>query len=265
MNVPTMLSPQAVAPETTMLPATLPVPGFGLLPVNAFVIRGAEPVLIDTGLAALRKDFIAALDSIIEPAALRWIYLTHVDADHSGNLEAVLSAAPQARVVTTFLGMGKLGLAGLPLERVYLLNPGQSLALPDRRLTALRPPSFDAPETTGVLDERTGALFSSDCFGALLQSPAERADAVPAAELRDGSVLWATVDAPWLAGIDARTLAASAGRIRALSPSTVLSSHLPPAPNMLDMLIAHLVSASSAPVFEGPDQAALEAAHGRAA
>ena len=162
--------------DTHRLTAYAPLPGLGLLPVNAFVIRAKEPVLIDTGLAAQRESFMQALSGVIDPADLRWIWVTHMDADHIGNLQAVLDAAPEARLVTTYLGMGKAGLLGLPLERCHLLNPGQSLQVGDRELLAVKPPVFDAPETTGLLDRRSGTLFSSDSFGALLQEAAEDAE-----------------------------------------------------------------------------------------
>ena len=29
----------------------------------------------------------------------------------------------------------------------------------------LPPPLYDSPSTTGLVDERTGAVFTSDCFG----------------------------------------------------------------------------------------------------
>jgi flavorubredoxin len=71
------------------------------------------------------------------PADVRWIWLTHPDRDHTGALFDLLEAAPQARLVTTFLGAGILSTQWpLPLDRVYLLNPGQSLEVGDRTLTA---------------------------------------------------------------------------------------------------------------------------------
>jgi len=258
MNAPTMLAPSSVSPETTLLPAYLPVPGMGVLPVNAFVIGGESPVLVDTGLAALRSEFMAALRSTVDLEALAWVWLTHVDPDHAGNLAAVLAEAPRARVVTTFLGMGKMGLHGFPLDRVYLLNPGQALELGDRSLTALTPPSFDAPETTGLFDSQTKALFSSDCFGALLDEPAVDAADVGARALREGSISWGAIDAPWLANVEARAFADSVDALRRFAPRVVLGSHLPPARGMLEDLVGHLASVRSAPRFVGPDQAALE-------
>lgn len=260
METPTMFDSRPVAPETRMLSAYFPVPGMGVLPINAFVIRGTEPVLVDTGLVALQQDFMARLSEAIDPADLRWIWLTHTDADHVGNLAAVLDAAPQARVVTTFLGMGKLMLLGLPVERVHLLNPGQELDAGDRSLRAISPPTFDAPETTGLFDTTTRALFSADCFGALMAEPAETAEAMPADALREGGVGWAAVDAPWLHGTDRAQLAARLNAMRELAPEAILGSHLPPARGtMLGSLADNIVAAADGPAFVGPDQAALEA------
>jgi glyoxylase-like metal-dependent hydrolase (beta-lactamase superfamily II) len=265
MDQPIQLDPQRAAPDTDILPAFLPVPGFGVLAANAFVIHAEQPVLVDTGVAALADDFMRALESVIDPAAIRWIWVTHADPDHVGNLAAVHAAAPNARIVTTFLGMAKMGLLGLPLDRAYLLNPGQALDVGDRQLVAVKPPTYDAPETTALFDPATRTLFSADCFGALLAEPADAAAAVPADALRDGMIGWATVDAPWLHGMAPATIDKALGGFRDLAPERVLSSHLPPAEGLLDTMAAHLTAAIDAPAFVGPDQAALEAMMAQAA
>jgi flavorubredoxin len=258
MNNPTMLETRRVAPDTDALCAYLPVPGYGVLPVNAHVIHGPEPVLVDTGLAALRGEFLAALSGVLDPSTLRWIWITHMDADHVGNLRAVLDLAPAARVVTTYLGMGKMGLLGLPAARAFLLNPGQHLEAGGRRLEAVNPPTFDAPETTGLYDPGSRALFSADCFGALMTEPAESAADIHTDALRDGMIGWATVDAPWLSMVNPGSMNTALEGVRRLSPEVILGSHLPPARGMTGTLLAHLDAARGAPRFEGPDQVALE-------
>lgn len=266
MDAPRMMDPRRVVDtDTHSLTAWLPVPGFGMLPVNAFVLEAEQPVLIDTGLAALREPFMAALRDMLALRELRWIWITHADADHVGNLAAVLEEAPNARVVTTFLGMGKLGMQGLPLDRVHLLNPGQALDLGDRRLRAIAPPCFDAPETTAAFDEATGTLFSSDCFGALLDRPYADAREIAPEALRDGMIGWASVDAPWLGVADAQRFGATLRGIAALEARTLLGSHLPPARGLVDEFLPVLDAAREAPRFVGPDQAALEAAMARTA
>lgn len=229
MDTPLMAEPIRITDDTQALAAYLPIPGLGTLAINAYLIQARQPMLVDTGMAALRSDFMARLRSLIDPAALRWIWITHTDADHVGNLAELLDEAPDARVITTFLGMGKMNLLGLPTGRVYLLNPGQQMDLGDRTVMAVRPPSYDAPETTGLFDFRTGALFSADSFGALLSGPADRAADISSQTLRDGLVTWAGIDAPWLHQVPRTTLDRSLNALRELQPEWILSSHLPAA------------------------------------
>jgi flavorubredoxin len=259
MNAPVAHAPRRMGHAIDLLAATLPVPGAGLLAVNSFVLHGSEPVLVDTGLGALREDYLDSLAEVIDPADLRWIWITHTDADHVGNLEAVLARAPRARVVTNFLGMGKLGLWGLPTDRVHLLNPGQTLEAGDRSLLAVVPPTYDAPETCGLYDAVSGTLFSADSFGALLHTPVEDADAVDRSALREGMIAWTAVDAPWVVGLDPTHLRSAFARLRSLDVRCVMSSHLPPMHGGLDFLIETLSEATRAEPFVGPDQAALEA------
>ena len=249
-----------VTRDVDLIGTYVPIPGLGVLPVQAYLIHAAQPVLIDTGVGAMQEAFLDAIGDRIAFEDIEWIYLTHIDADHTGCLRELLSLAPRARVVTTFLGAGKLGLtAAVAPERLYLLNPGQSLDAGDRRLLAHRPPVFDAPETTALLDTSTRTLFSSDCFGGLLAEPHESAAQLAPAALREGVVTWARVDSPWLSLVDREALGRSIEALRALAPETVLSSHLPPAPaSLLPSLCEALAQVPSEPLFVGPDQAAME-------
>jgi hypothetical protein len=251
-------------PDVTVLNDALEVPGLGFLPVNAFVIHAEEPVVVDTGLGLPDRDFVTALADAIDPADVRWIWLTHPDRDHTGGLFALLDAAPQARVVTTFVGAGIMSTERpLPMDRVYLLNPGQSLDVGDRRLTGFRPPLFDNPATVGILDISTGVCLSSDCFGAPLPTAdlaaAEDAAAAGQDDLRAGQLLWATVDSPWVHSVDPARFASSFQPLRDFGPKAVLSTHLPPVTRDCARLFDILLDAPHADPFTGPDQAALEA------
>jgi hypothetical protein len=250
--------------DISVLNDYMEVPGLGFLPVNAFVIHAAQPVVVDTGMGLPDRDFLASLAEVIDPADVAWIWLTHPDRDHTGGLFRLLEAAPQARVVTTFAGAGIMSAERpLPMDRIYLLNPGQSLDVGDRRLTGFRPPLFDNPATVGVLDTSTGACLSSDCFGAPLPAAdlatAEDAADVNPDELRGAQLLWASVDSPWVHVIDPAKFAASLEPLRDFNPSAIFSTHLPPATSTSAALFATLLEAPQADPFTGPDQAALEA------
>jgi flavorubredoxin len=255
-----MLYSYRAAPDVDVVTSTNAVGGFGNLAINAFVIHADEPVLVDTGSVVQSDDFMGVLRSVIDPTDLRWIWLTHTDFDHIGSLHRLLDENERLRVITSFLGVGIMGLgAPLPTDRVYLVNPGQSVAVGDRTLTAVRPPAFDNPITTGLRDDRSGIFFSSDCFGALLDMVPERAEDLADEELRRGQVFWATVDSSWLHTVDRTLFASELDRIRSLEPTMVLSSHLPAADgSSLERLLGALAEVPDAPAFVGPDQAALE-------
>ncbi len=250
------------AADVTSLVDCAQIPGLGFLPINAFVLHAEQPVLVDTGQPASSADFLDALWSQVDPDDLRWVYLTHPDRDHTGSLAEVLAAAPSARLVTTFLGMGILSIEyEIAPDRVFRLNPGQSLDVGDRRLRAFRPPLYDSPATTGFWDERTGTCFSSDCFGAPMSDPdlvrADDITAVPAGDLEAAQRMWATVDSPWITGVDRSAFEASLDPLRRLDPPVLLST--PPARRAVHRLLDTLAAAPDAPPFIGPDQAALDA------
>ena len=225
MDAPTMFPARRVAPDVTCLPSYFARPRYAA--DQRLRIHAAEPVLVDTGLQALRTPFLEALASAIDPADLHWIWLSHMDADHLGNLEAVLALAPKARVVTNFLGMGKLILRELDLSRVHMLAPGAAIDAGDRTLIPVRPAFYDAPETIGFLDARMRVLFSADAFGALMQEPQEEAAAIAPAALRDGMITWTAVDAPWLGLADRTAFGRVLKSIERLDPTAIISGHLP--------------------------------------
>src|SRR5262249_55935988 len=141
----------SAAPGIDVISATADIPSLGSLSLNAYVLHGSEPLLVDTGSVAGSAEFLTTLRTVIDPKALRWIWLTHTDFDHIGALAALLDENPKIRVITSFLGVGIMGLSStpIPLDRVYLVNDGQTVTVGDHRLTAFKPPVFDNPITTG--------------------------------------------------------------------------------------------------------------------
>ena len=253
-----------IGADVTVLSDHAEVPGIGFLPVNTFVLHADRPLVIDTGLSNPDKDFVRELSEVIDPADVEYVWITHPDRDHTGGLWKLLEAAPNARLVTTFLGVGIMSTEwAVPMDRVYLLNPGQRLDLGDRTVTGYRPPLFDNPATVGLQDDKTGTLFASDCFGGPMVSAelagAPDVRAVADDDLRAAQLLWAAIDSPWVLNVDRSKYASAVSAFRGLDPSAILSTHLPPAVGVNDRMFAALEEAPDAPEFVGPDQAALEA------
>lgn len=263
MHQPHVGEPFAALPDTHVLPTYWPAPGLGTIPMNAFLIRAAEPVLVDTGAGALADGFLEALAALVDPAAIRWIWLTHEDRDHTGSLTRLLDLAPRATVLGTFMTFGRFSPDGpLPPERTRIVNPGDAVPVGDRILQAVRPPVYDSPGTLGLVDPSTGAYFSSDAFGAPLPGDLalERStsDLEPAL-LHAAQVTWATADCPWVTTVDADALATAVRTVGRWKPSALLSTHLPPVHRGITDSLAAILAAREAEPTPGPTQAQIEA------
>ena len=254
-----MDKPHQVMPDIEVLPAHIPIPGMGFLPVNAFVIKDREPVLVDTGMGIDSAEFMEALGSIIDPQDLRWVWLTHDDADHTGSIRKVLEAAPGARLVANALAVLRLNTVWqVPMDRVIWLNPGGSISVGDRKLTAIRPPLFDNPTTIGIYDDKSEAFFSADFLGAIIPSPVQNADEVTAGDLAQGMITWASADSPWLHMVEPGEFIQALDRIRQIDPKMILSAHLPPARGRTEQFLELLAKVPSSTPFVAPDQTALD-------
>ena len=225
-----MDSPYQGAPDVHVFPAHASLPGVGVLPINAYLLMAEEPVLIDTGIGVDTDDFVAAVSSVIDLADLKWIWLTHDDADHTGSIRTVMELAPNARLVTHAMSALRMTTWWpVPLERVHAIRFGDEIHVGDRTLTAMAPPLFDNPMSTGLLDRSTGAFFSVDAFGAILPEATQDASEVPPEALAGGMVGWATSDSPWAHVTDKTKFGEVLDRVRQLQPSRIFSSHLPAA------------------------------------
>jgi hypothetical protein len=219
--------PSKIDADWTLFNAWAPLPGLGAIAINSLLLKGKEPVLVDTGIAPLGDAFIAALEQEIDPAEIAWIWISHADVDHIGALQRVLDRAPKAKVLTGYLGMAKLGLLGFDMSRVQFLEPGSVFEAGGRRLHTVRPLYYDASETMGFFDPAAALLYSVDCFGAVLPAPAETVESVAEDAFRAGMMTWSSMDSPWLKAADRAALGRGLAAIERLEPAHLISAHLP--------------------------------------
>lgn len=250
-----MDSPYLGAPDVHVFPVNLPLPGVGVLPINAYLLMAEEPVLIDTGIGVDTDDFVDAVSSVVPLEELKWVWLTHDDADHTGSIARVMELAPNAKLVTH--GMSALRMAtwwSVPMDRVHAIRPGDEIHVGDRTLTAVAPPLFDNPMSTGLLDRSTGAFFSVDSFGAILPEATQDAGEVPPEVLAGGMVGWAVSDSPWAHVTDKAKFGEVLDRVRQIRPTRIFSSHLPAASGTsMDDFLDVLAMVPDAEPFMPPD------------
>jgi glyoxylase-like metal-dependent hydrolase (beta-lactamase superfamily II) len=225
-----MDSPYQGSADVHVLPTNLTLPGVGVLPINAYLIMAEEPVLIDSGVGVDSDQFMDAVSSIVDLAALKWVWLTHDDADHTGSIQRVMERAPNATLLTH--GFAALRMSTwwpVPMDRVHAIRPGDDIHVGDRTLTAVAPPLFDNPMSIGVLDRSTGSLFTVDAFGAILPEATQDASDVSPEALAGGMIGWATTDSPWVHITDPAEFGQVLDRVRQIQPRRIFSSHLPAA------------------------------------
>lgn len=255
-----MPEPYQVAEETFVIPHAAPVPGVGQLPVNAMVIRGEQPMLLDTLSIVMRDDFLDMAFSLVEPEDVRWLFMSHEDRDHSGSIMQVLDRCPNAKLITTFLGLGKLGEEfTIPLDRVYFLNDGDSLDIGDRTVTALRPPLYDSSATRGIWDPKTEVFFAADCFGAVLQEPVQYTDDISDATFEDGYYWMNRANHVWFKHVKQEYLDEAAQRLTDLNPKLIVSGHGPTERKDPKKMISMITRIGDMEPIEMPNQAEFEA------
>ncbi|MGZ4590071.1 MAG: MBL fold metallo-hydrolase [Actinomycetes bacterium] len=250
-----MDAPYQGSSDVHVFPTHLPLPGVGVLPVNAYLVMAEEPVLIDTGIGLDTDDFVDAVSSVVPLEQLKWIWLTHDDADHTGSIQRVMELAPNATLVTHALSALRMSTWWpVPLDRVHAIRFGDEIHVGDRTLTAVAPPLFDSPLSTGVLDGSTGALFTVDAFGAILPEATQDTADVPPEALAGGMVGWATTDSPWAHVTDRAKFGEVLDRVRQIQPSRIFSSHLPAASGTsMEHFLGLLEQVPDAEPFVPPD------------
>ena len=201
----TQLPPLQIAEDTFVIQAAL---GEGVAPVavhmNAMVIRAAEPVIVDTGAPVCREQYLDDLFSIVEPQDVRWVFISHEDIDHVGNLEAVMNACPNATIIGSWFLMERMGAEGLcvPPMRWRWIGDGESFDAGDRTLHAIRPPLYDAPTTRGLFDPSTGVYWASDCFATPVLRASSTVEELDAGFWAEGFAMFQTYNSPWVSMVD---------------------------------------------------------------
>jgi flavorubredoxin len=223
------LEPERIAPDTYVIRQLF---GEGIAPtavyVNSMVIAGAEPVIVDTGPAVARGDWMADVFSIVDPEDVRWVFLSHDDHDHVGNLPEVLDLCPNATLVTTMFTVERLAAEYLlPLHRARLVNDGDRFTAGDRELLAVVPPTFDSPTTRGLLDTRTGVYWGVDSFGTPVPSEITDVAEIPRRAYEAGFLQMNRLLSPWHQWLDAGRYGIHIDRVRGLGASVVASAHGP--------------------------------------
>jgi flavorubredoxin len=196
--------------------------------LNSLVIKGKEPIIVDTGTPANREQWMKDVFSIVDPGDVRWVFLSHDDVDHSGNLDAVMEACPNATlVVTWFLTERHTCEFNFPLERCRWVNDGDSWKAGDRTLTAITPPLFDSPVTRGLYDDRTGVYWAVDSFATPLPAAIDDISQADPGAWQGGLEMFNCWNSPWFKLLDQDKYERHVDRVQNLDINVIAACHTP--------------------------------------
>ena len=197
--------------------------------LNSMVIRGKEPVIVDTGTPANRKQWLEDAFSLVEPKDVRWVFISHDDVDHTGNLDEVMTACPNATLVCNWAMVERhTNCFEFPLERCRWVMDGESFDVGDRTLLARRPPVYDSPTTRGLYDPKTKVYWAVDTFATPLPDPN-----MGIADLDPGfwrELMWVFAlgaVSPWLTLLDHDKYGRYVDQTQSLDITTIAACHTP--------------------------------------
>jgi flavorubredoxin len=226
----TYVPPTRIAADTWVIHSVQPALGQPLFVyLNSMVILGAEPMIVDTGTIANRKQWLEDAFSLVEPEDVRWIFLSHDDVDHTGNLDEVVTACPNAQLVCTWAMVERhTNCFAFPIERCRWVADGEALDIGDRVLRAVRPPVFDSPTTRGLYDPTTGVYWAVDTFATPLPDPQLGVADLDAEFWDHGLMLFALgAVSPWISMVDPARYAEHVDRVQGLDITTIAACHSP--------------------------------------
>ena len=132
--------------------------------VNQYVVGGARPTLVATGLRQHFSTTWGALAEVLDPTTLHYIVIPHFAADECGALNDFLARLPNA----TVLGSARTVLTSLvdfASRTPRGVCDGEVIDTGDHALRVIEAPYVPAWDGIVLADERSRVVFTADLFG----------------------------------------------------------------------------------------------------
>lgn len=164
MNPP-QASIHEIAPDTYRISVALPPSVFpGGFSFNQFLVVDEQPLLFHTGPRKMFAVVREQIQKVIPLSKLRYIALSHYEADECGALADFLAAAPQARPACSSVA-ANVSISDLTDVEPIGLEDGQSLDLGRHKLVWQSTPHVPHGWECGYFFDATAkTLFCGDLF-----------------------------------------------------------------------------------------------------
>ncbi len=134
------------------------------LQFSQFLVNDDEPLLYHTGMRGMFPEVRAAVAQVVDPSCIRWICVSHFEADECGSLIEWLAVAPHAKPLCGTIA-ALVNINDYIGGRAQVLTDGEVLATGRHRFRFLETPQVPHAWDASLLFEETGkTLFCSDLF-----------------------------------------------------------------------------------------------------
>jgi flavorubredoxin len=155
---------QEIATGIYRINTPVPLPDGNLFSFNQYLVVDDEPLLFHTGLRQLFPLVREAIASVMPVERLRYIGLSHVEADECGAMNLFLAAAPEAVPLCGSLA-AMISMGDLADRPPRALADGEELALGKHTMRWFDTPHLPHGWECGLMmDTHTRTFFCGDLF-----------------------------------------------------------------------------------------------------
>ncbi len=125
-----------------------------------------QAILIDCGSHLHRQVVMEELTDVLDGAEPAYVFLTHSELPHSGNLQKIVDRWPDIQVITSSILLKYIEIAPImPLDQIIPIAPGERRGFAGRELRFVNALLKDQPGSQWIFDPQTGTMFTGDGFG----------------------------------------------------------------------------------------------------
>lgn len=132
---------------------------------NAYVIDGDQKVLVDMAKDLKGDALVDQIAKVVDPAALDYVVINHMEPDHTGMIRTLRRIAPQVKFLCSKRAVEMLDHYFHITEGVQVVQDGETLDLGSHELQFFITPMVHWPETMMTVETSQKVLFSCDAFG----------------------------------------------------------------------------------------------------
>lgn len=133
---------------------------------NAFLVKDEKTALFDTVSSRFSEEFRDKIEELVEPSKIEYLFVNHVEPDHSGCLVDTVERVRPEKIFCTAMGrqfmISHYHREDWPYE---VVKTGDSVSLGEKTVRFIELKMLHWPENLGCYLEQDKLLISSDAFG----------------------------------------------------------------------------------------------------